>query len=155
MRSASQVSPLGIALMMAAACTPVAVRNASRADERVVPAVPASRTALATVLAVLEELREVLIFELPEELHVEENQLHLRVSHPLADAEGGRVHAVGAELQGPQRVLEGESAVVVTVPVEPDPRDARPRDDALRELNEVPYAVRASRGRPCPRGRAA
>src|SRR6185437_16628265 len=83
-------------------------------------------------LAVLEELREILLEE-TEELQIEENQLHLRVADTLADSERGAVHAVCAELECPDGIHESETAIVVTVPVE---ADARPGagDDALREL---------------------
>ena len=63
---------------------------------------------------------EILTVEQAEELEVEEDELHLRVADALADAERSAVYAVGAELERPERVFEGEAAVVVAVPVDAD-----------------------------------
>ena len=42
------------------------------------------------------------------------------VADALADAERGAVHAIGAELERPERVLEREAAIVVAVPIDAD-----------------------------------
>ena len=91
-------------------------------------------------LAVFEQLRQILAVELPEELQVEEQELHLRVADALADPESRGMHAIGAVLEGPDGVLEREAAIVVTVPVDADV-GAGAGDHVLRELNEIAHAV--------------
>ena len=92
-------------------------------------------------LAVLEELREVLILEQAEELQVEEEQLHLRVADALADAEAGAVDAVGAELEGPDARSRargrGRCGRASRSPIV----GAGAGDDVLRELDQVAHAV--------------
>ena len=92
-------------------------------------------------VAVLEQLREVLILELAEQLQVQQDELHLRVADALADAERRAVHAIGAVLERPDRVLEREAAIVVAVPVDADRRRPMPAMIALREVDEVAHAV--------------
>src|SRR5690606_9718010 len=81
------------------------------------------------------------LFEKAEQLHVEQDELHLRIADPLTDAKGGAVHAIGAVLERPERVLESETAVVVTVPIDTD-LGTRSGDHGTREGNEVTDAIR-------------
>lgn len=107
-------------------------------DQRVVDGhLPTDRTRHG--FAVGEQLGEVLVLELSEQLHVEQQELHLRTD-ALADAEAGAVHAIGAELERPDGVLQGETAVVVAVPIDAHVC-AGAGDHALRELHEVAHAV--------------
>jgi hypothetical protein len=82
-----------------------------------------------------------LIFEQAEQLEIEEDELHRGIADPFADAERGAVHAVGAELEGPQRVFERETAVVVTVPIDAH-LSARLFDDLLGKADQVAHTVR-------------
>ena len=71
--------------------------TASDADDASAPAIGPSG------VAVIEHRRQVLLIEQAQELQVEQDQLHGGIADALADAQGGAVHPVGAELQRPQR----------------------------------------------------
>jgi len=92
-------------------------------------------------LAVLEQLREVLLFEGAGELEVQEQQLHRGVADALADAEARPVNAIGAVLDGEERVDEAEAAVVVPVPVDLHVVRAHALHDRAGEVDEVAHAV--------------
>ena len=95
------------------------------------------------------EVREVLVVEQAEELQVQEDELHRRVADALADAERRAVHAVGAELERPERVLEREAAVVVAVPVDADVVAPAPAMMLRVKCDEVAHAVGRGVARPC------
>ena len=81
-----------------------------------------------------------MVVEQSQQLQVEQNEFHLRVADALANSEGGAVNAIGPELEGPKRILEGEPAIVVAVPVDLHV-GARSNDHALGESNEVLHPV--------------
>ena len=114
--------------------------------ERVVDRhVPTER--LRRCRAVLDEVRQVLMLEHPQELQVQQDELHRRVADAFTDSERRPVHPISTVLEGKKRVLEGEASVVMPVPIDAD-LDAHLGDDAPRKRDEVPHAV----GRRVPHG---
>jgi hypothetical protein len=75
------------------------------------------------------------------EPEVVQQQLEVRVAHPLADAEHRAVHAIDARGRRPERRRQGEAAIVVRVPVEPDVGRAEGRELTTHEAHEGVEAV--------------
>ena len=106
------------ALITAAAWTPVAVRNASLPDDRVVRRNRHAGRGRHR-LAVLDERRQIAL-DVPHQHQVHEQHVHRRVADALADADAGAVEPRRAGVERGQRVDDGEIAVAVAVPVDAD-----------------------------------
>src|ERR1051325_8518911 len=131
--------------MIAAACTPVAVRNAS---------LPASGYWGWIATWVAREAVWVHSSSLVRSRSSSPSSLRLSriwssaalptrspVPRALADAERGTVDAVGAVLDREDRVDHAQAAVVVAVPVDPDIGAARAVEHVAGELEQVADAV--------------
>jgi hypothetical protein len=57
----------------------------------------------------------------PHQHQVDEETIHRRVPHPLADTQRGAVQPCRAGLQGGQAVLDGEVSIAMAMPVDADP----------------------------------
>ena len=77
----------------------------------------------------------------PEKLQVHEQQVHRRVTNPLADTERRSVDPISPFLDRGQRVGHGQSPVAVPVPVDLHVF-ARVEDDLLHESQELPHPER-------------